>query len=107
MTPMIETCEVENHCPGKPILPLGCYKYEEVSGIDRFYNLKEKNTATLVSSYHFEHVGNVDISSSRPCFPQSFHQRGLTHCDCVTVCNFMPRPYFTRSHLSPMEAINL
>lgn len=41
MTPMIETCEVENHCPGKPILPLGCYKYEEVSGIDRFYNLKE------------------------------------------------------------------
>ena len=69
MTPMIETCEVENHCPGKPILPLGCYKYEEVSGIDRFYNLKEKNTATLVSSYHFEHVGNVDILSSRPRFP--------------------------------------
>ena len=36
-TPVIGTCEVENYSPGKPILPLGCYKYEGVSGTDRFH----------------------------------------------------------------------
>ena len=37
ITPTIETYDVENYCPGKPILPLGCYKYEEVSVTDRFH----------------------------------------------------------------------
>lgn len=65
---MIEICEVENYCFGKFILFFGCYKYEEVSGIDRFYNLKEKNIVMFVLSYYFEYVGNVDILLSRFCF---------------------------------------
>ena len=37
MTPMFESWEVEDYCPGKPILPHGCFEYQQASGTDRFY----------------------------------------------------------------------
>ena len=67
MTPMFESWEVEDYCPGKPLLPHGCYKYKEVSGADRFYYLNGKS-ATHVSCYLFEYVGKGGILMNRPCF---------------------------------------